>query len=307
VIVADGMSTDGTREILDMYCDRYPHIRVIDNPDRIQSAGLNEMIRSSRGDVVVRMDVHCLYPRNYVRNCVEALMLTGADNVGGAQRAIAQSRFQRALCAVLKSPLGVGGAKYRSEHEEGYVDTVFLGCFWRVAFEKFGIYDPEAITNEDAELNQRIVCNGGKVYLSKSIVVHYFPRENPFALAKQYFRYGFGRARTLLKHRRLLALRPVAPFAFALSLAALALVPATQNVALGILALYAMTTAGEAVRVGASHGAAIQMLAWPIFAIVHASHALGFAVGLARYGGAMAKGRLLISPSSLQRVQSRAR
>ncbi|MGZ5967518.1 MAG: glycosyltransferase family 2 protein, partial [Polyangiales bacterium] len=190
VLVADGRSTDTTREILAHLIAEDPRIQLIDNPERLQAAGMNEIVRVARGDVIVRMDVHCEYAPDYVRKCVEVLERTGADNVGGAQRARATTLFQRALCAALSSPLGVGGAKYRSPENEGFVDTVFLGAFDKKVFERVGLYDPRAITNEDAELNQRIVASGGKVYLSRDIVVHYYPRDSFAALARQYFKYG---------------------------------------------------------------------------------------------------------------------
>src|SRR5205823_757348 len=120
--------------------ERDPRIRMIDNPDRIQAPGLNRLVREAHGDVVVRMDVHCEYAPDYVRRCVEALERTGADNVGGAQRARAKTAFQRALCAALSSPLGVGGARYRSAGAEGFVDTVFLGAFRRRVFETVGLW-----------------------------------------------------------------------------------------------------------------------------------------------------------------------
>ena len=88
---------------------------------------------------------------------------------------------------------------------------MFLGAFRRRVFETVGIYDPNAITNEDAELNQRILDAGGKVYLSRDIVVHYFPRDSFKTLAKQYYKYGRGRARTLLKLGTF-PLRPAIPF-----------------------------------------------------------------------------------------------
>src|SRR5690242_2130286 len=142
ILVADGRSSDRTREILERLAAADPRIRVVDNPERLQAAGLNRMVREAHGDIVVRMDVHCEYAPTYVRRCVEALDRTGADNVGGAQRARAKTFFQRALCAALESPLGVGGARYRSADQEGFVDTVFLGAFRRRVFETVGLYDP---------------------------------------------------------------------------------------------------------------------------------------------------------------------
>ena len=182
-----------------------------------------------RGAVIVRMDVHAEYAPDYVEKCVEALARTGADNVGGAQRCTARTRFQQAVCAALGSPLGMGGAAYRDASREGYVDTVFLGAFRRDVFDRIGLYDEGAVTNEDAEINQRLVQSGGRIYLSRDIHVRYFPRETFRALARQYFRYGSGRARTLLKHRRVLKLRPVLPFVALLSGA----VPAGRLAAVG--------------------------------------------------------------------------
>jgi succinoglycan biosynthesis protein ExoA len=223
ILVADGRSTDKTREILARLREADPRIRVIDNPARLQAAGLGLLVKEATGDVIVRMDVHAEYAPDYVRKCVETLERTGADNVGGAQRAKAKTPFQRALCAALQSPLGVGGARYRSAEAEGYVDTVFLGTFRRKVFETIGLWDPGAITNEDAELNQRILDSGGQIYLSRDIVVHYFPRDSLKTLAKQYYKYGRGRARTLLKLGRFLGLRPMVPFFMVVGGAALIL------------------------------------------------------------------------------------
>lgn len=284
VLVADGRSADGTREILARLAAEDPRIRMIDNPDRIQAAGMNHIIHAARGDVLIRMDVHCEYSGDYVRKCVEVLELTGADNVGGAQRARPTTFFQRALCAALTSPLGVGGAKYRSAESEGFVDTVFLGAFRRRVFERFGMYDPGAITNEDAELNQRIVESGGKVYLSRDIVVHYHPRESLRALGKQYFKYGRGRARTLLKHKKLLSVRPAIPFLLVAGATALLATSAVQPLTPFAFGAYALATAAEAVRVGREAGLAAVPVVWAIFPVLHVSHGVGFAAGLVKYG-----------------------
>jgi hypothetical protein len=233
------------------------------------------------------MDVHCEYAPDYVRRCVEALERTGADNVGGAQRAKAKTCFQRALCAALGSPLGVGGAAYRSSDAEGYVDTVFLGAFRRRVFETVGIWDPGAITNEDSELNQRILESGGKIFLSRDIVVHYFPRDSYKTLAKQYYKYGRGRARTLLKLGTSsivsAKLRPILPFAMVAGAAALVALPPLWPLAPAAFAAYALATGAEAVRVGRPLGGRAMLAIWAMFPVLHGSHGAGFAAGLARY------------------------
>ena len=283
VLVADGRSTDRTREILERLSAADSRIRVIDNPARLQAAGLGQIVKQAQGDVIVRMDVHCEYAPDYVRKCVETLERTGADNVGGAQRAKAKTFFQRALCAALTSPLGVGGAKYRSHDAEGFVDTVFLGAFRRKVFETVGLWDPNAITNEDAELNQRILDSGGQVYLSRDIIVHYFPRDSFKTLAKQYFKYGRGRARTLIKLGTFPTLRPLLPFFMTSGAAALVSIPLLWPLAPAAFATYALATGAEAVRVGGKLGPAGIPLVWAMFPILHRSHGAGFAAGLFRY------------------------
>jgi len=283
ILVADGRSTDRTREILARLSAADPRIRMIDNPARLQAAGLGLLVKEATGDVVVRMDVHASYAPDYVRRCVETLEKTGADNVGGAQRAKANTPFQRALCAALASPLGVGGAKYRSAEAEGFVDTVFLGAFRRRVFETIGLWDPGAITNEDAELNQRILDAGGQIYLSKDIVVHYYPRDSMKGLATQYFRYGRGRARTLLKLGRFPTLRPLLPFLMVSGAATLMLLPPLWPLAPAAFATYALATGAEAVRVGASLGPTAIPTVWAIFPVLHACHGAGFAAGIWQY------------------------
>ena len=284
VLVADGGSTDGTVDAITRVAASDRRVTLLANPDRIQAAAMNVMIRRARGEIVVRMDVHCEYAPDYVRKSVEVLERTGADNVGGAQRAraMAGSPFQAALCAALASPLGVGGS-HRSELHEGYVDTVFLGAFRRRVFEQVGLYDPNAVTNEDAELNQRIQAAGGKVYLSREVVVHYYPRASFRALAKQYFRYGLGRARTLVKHGRLGSIRPVLPTALVAGGLALLATARLQPLTPYLLGAFAAMTAIEAVRVGRRGGPRTVLTVWAIFPLLYLSHASGLVSGLVRY------------------------
>lgn len=283
IMVADGRSTDRTREIVQRVAAEDARVVLVDNPGRLQAAAMNEVVRRSRGDVIVRMDVHCEYARDYVRKCVEVLERTGADNVGGAQRAHAETPFQEALCAALESPLGVGRARYRSPDNEGFVDTVFLGAFRRKVFEEVGLYDPGAITNEDSELNQRILAAGGRVYLSREIVVRYAPRDSHRKLARQYYRYGRGRARTALKHRSLHSVHGLIPFLMVVVGTALVATSPLHGLTPLALGAYGALTAAEAIRVGRRLGLARIPVVWSIFPILHVAHGVGAAAGFLHY------------------------
>jgi len=283
VLVADGGSTDRTLEILEGISREDGRVRVLDNPKRIQAAGMNEIIKASRGDVLVRFDAHAEYASDYVRKCIEVLERTGADNVGGGAKTRYRNWMQRAVCAALDSPLGVGGSRYRTEGAEGWVDTVWGGTFPRRVFEKVGMYDPGAVVNEDAELNQRILEAGGRIYLSKEIVAYYYPRDSFAGLARQYFRYGMGRARTLMKHKTFPTPRPAIPFLMVAGGVAVLLVPPCQLFAPLYFGGYGLLTGVEAVRVGRKAGFSSIPAVWAIFPVLHVAHGVGFASGLLRF------------------------
>jgi glycosyltransferase involved in cell wall biosynthesis len=284
ILVADGGSRDRTRAIVGRIAAEDARVRLLDNSEhRIQSYGMNLAIKESKGEFLLVCDVHAEYAGDYVSKLVEAFLRTGADAAGGAQRAKAKTFFQKALCAALTSPLGVGGAAYRSPDKEGWVDTVFPGAFRRAILEQVGLYDTAAVTNEDAELLQRILEAGGKVYLSKEVVVHYYPRKSLRLLAKQYFKYGDGRARTLLLHKRFPVLRPLVPFACVVSGMTMLVVPPLQVLAPLAFSAYAALTGLEALRVSLREGVWAAPVVWAIFPTMHVAHGLGMLQGLVKY------------------------
>ena len=288
ILIADGGSTDATRAIVARLAAEDPRVQLVDNPGRFPSAGMNAGIRRARGAVIVRMDAHAEYAADYVLASVETLRQTGASNVGGAARARHRSTFQRAVSAALSSPLAVGGSAYRDPTREGFVETVFNGAFRREVLDHVGLYDERARTNEDAELNQRIIEAGGRVFLSRAIVAFYYPRATLRGLAAQYFGYGQGRARTLLRRRRLLSARPLVPFAaltiFAVLSVFAALVPGTAWLLAMSCELYVGVVVFEAARLAATDLRFFPLLI-AIFPVMHAAHGLGLWEGLFRFTG----------------------
>ena len=156
VIVADGGSTDRTRDIVGAIARRDPRVCLIDNPGRMQAAGLNRAILASCGDVIARQDGHAEWAPDHLRRSVALLRSTGADNVGGRQEAVGDGPSGRAIARAMSSPFGVGGARFRYSEREAEMPTVFLGTFRRSAFERVGLFDEAYPPHEDYELNERI-------------------------------------------------------------------------------------------------------------------------------------------------------
>jgi succinoglycan biosynthesis protein ExoA len=235
VIVADGMSDDGTREIIRQLMDHKTTgpqeqgtiIRLIDNPGRIVSSGLNAAIRAARGDIIIRMDAHTEYAPDYIQNCVEVLESNGADNVGGPGRTKAESYMQKAIAAAYHSALSVGGARFHNVDYEGPVDTVPYGCWRKSSFERFGHFDEDLVRNQDDEHNLRIIRGGGRIYQSPKIKSWYRPRGSLSALFKQYLQYGYWKVRVVQKHKLPASWRHLVPGAFVLTLFVLFLLSAS--------------------------------------------------------------------------------
>ncbi len=293
IFVVDGGSVDRTCDIVRALAAEDPRITLLHNPARLQAPAMNLAIVRSRGDVIVRMDAHADYDANYVAAGVAALRRTGALNVGGAVRLRARTTFQRALCLALESPLGVGGSGSWNPAREGFVESVWGGVFRREAFELIGLYDPQARTNEDAELCQRIIERGGRVYQSRDVINHYYPRKSLIALFRQYLGYGNGRARTYCRRGKLLSPRPMVPF-FALTtfvtlVLASMLEPRMLPLLLGAMAVYTLVVVAEALR--ASKRVDIRLLTRiaAIFPVMHLAHGIGFAIGLVVHAGRAAR------------------
>ena len=193
VLFVDGMSTDRTREIVAGYIERYPFIRLLDNPRRIVPPALNEGIRAAKGEVVIRLDAHAIYPRNYFSVLVKKLYELGADNVGGVCRTlpVRDTPVCRAIAMALSSGFGMGNSHFRiGATREMEVDTVPFGCFRREVFDQIGLFDEELVRNQDDEFNGRIIKNGGKIYLIPSLVIDYYARDTVGKVRRMFYQYG---------------------------------------------------------------------------------------------------------------------
>ena len=223
IILADGMSQDCTREIVAKYTAKYPFISLIDNPKRIAPWAMNLAVKEAKGDVIMRLDAHAIYEKNYFSALVRALKVYDADNVGAVCRTDVLNKTPKTLAIreVLSNKFGVGNSTFRtgiSGVQE--VETVPFGCWKREVFEKYGMYDVRLVRNQDIELNKRIIRGGGRIVIVPDTYCTYFARENYHELAKN--NYGNGKWNILTvyytKEMRSLSVRHFVPLAFVLSL-----------------------------------------------------------------------------------------
>ena len=224
VVIADGMSTDGTRAEITAFSQAHPdlHICVVDNPRQIIPAGLNCALAQAQGEIIIRLDGHSMPHPDYVERSVADLQTGLGANVGGVWEILpgAQTWLARSIAAAASHPLGVGDALYRRTTKTAEVDTVPFGAFKRELLALIGLFDEKLLTNEDYEFNTRIRKSGRKVWLDPSIRSMYFARPTLPALIKQYARYGFWKWKMLRRYPETLRWRQGLPPLFVLSLIA---------------------------------------------------------------------------------------
>lgn len=203
IVVCDGGSVDATVEIARRIGAIDRRVSVVHNPERIQSAAVNRVAALAADDVelLLRVDAHATYPKGFVDGLLKAHDRVGAASVVVPMRAIGKTPFQRGVAAAQNSVLGNGGSLHRNGAGSRFVDHGHHALFDIAAFRAIGGYDETFTHNEDFELDHRLRVAGGRIFMLQDGLIGYFPRSTPIALARQYFRHGQGRARTILKHR----------------------------------------------------------------------------------------------------------
>ena len=282
IIIADGVSTDGTREYLLQLAAQHSQVRLLNNQGRIVSTGLNAALRTARGEVVVRMDAHTTYAPDYLKQCLAVLRQTDAENVGGPMRTMAQTYKERAIQAAFHSSFAVGGARSHNPNYEGFIDTVIYGCWKKSVFDRIGNFDEELVRNQDDEHNLRIVRSGGKVYQSPRIRSWYHVRDSFMGLWKQYMQYGYWKVLVIKKHRLPASIRHLIPATFVTALSLLLLAgwfwrPAL-GVAVGLAGLYLATV----VLVSLLTACRTEIKLFPVLPIAFACFHFGYGYGSLR-------------------------
>jgi succinoglycan biosynthesis protein ExoA len=282
----DGGSRDRTREILEQLAAEDPRVRVLDNPRRITPVALNIGLAAARGEVIARMDAHTHYPPDYLAQGVARLRRGGADHVSGPQLPRGEEKWSRRVALALGTRLGTGEADFRHlSEDEIEVDSGFTGLWLRSTLERYGGWDEEWMNDQDTELAARIRADGGRIVCLPGMAAGYIPRDSLWRLARQYWRYGFYRAKTSRRHPESMRRSHV----FAPGLVAAAVLALLLPGRLGWPARAALAAWGAAVvgvsAIEARETAPADAASLPlVFAAMHVPWGLGFWFGSLRWG-----------------------
>lgn len=296
ILLVDGMSTDGTRDVVQQYARRHPRLRLIDNPGRSKPVALNRGILASTGEIIVRLDVHADYPADYLRRCVEGLLHhPEADNVGGVRHSAPrdQGLLARAIALSTTDVFGAGNSRYRvGTAEPRWVDTVFGGCYRREVFDRIGLFDEQLTRAQDREFNQRLRAAGGRILLLPAIECTYYARSDYREFCSWMFEAGYWPFRASRSVGRWIgSWRNVVPLGFVLACAGgAALSPFSRRVrrlTAAVVSLYAAAALASSAKVAAARRDPGLLLVLPVvFATTHVVYGAGSVWGIAdRSGG----------------------
>ena len=286
VIVVDGGSSDGSRELAESLRDGLPGLRLVDNRAKHTARGLNMGLALARGEIIARVDAHAAVAPDFLRESVAALQRTGADVVGGPIETLGEGPAGEAVALAVSSPFGVGNAVFRYSHREQWTDTVAFPAYRRDVFDRIGPF-AEIDGGEDDELHYRLRDAGGRVLLTPAIRSTYYARRSYWELGRQYFGYGQAKVVVLSRHPRRTRLRQLVPSAFLVGLSVAAAVAALFG---GLLVLPLVVLVGAyltatltASLVAARGSGWRHVLRLPLaFASMHLAYGTGFLVGMVR-------------------------
>ncbi len=284
VIVIDGMSNDGTRDILCRFEERHPNLIILDNRQRTVPYGMNMGIQQAQGEYIVRADVRCVHPPDYLLDLIELSKKTKADNVGGVLVPKSGETYkQKSIALAYKSRIAMGGALRDRGDFVGETDTVYGGCFKRQRLLEIGMYDEEMVRNQDDELSFRLRERGGKIVQDGRIKIEYFPRYSFSHLFKQFMQYGYWKVSVIKKHPRQASLRHLLPAVLVSGFATLGLLtPFTIYGFYGFLTfLGSYFLALGLFSFKSAYQGSLMLLPGLIFAIslIHISFGIGFIIG----------------------------
>lgn len=220
ILVVDGMSDDGSRELVQERQKKHPNLRLLDNPKRVTPAAMNIGIKNAQGDVIIIVNGHSYLAEDFIIQSVKHLQEhPDADCVGGTLQSVHETFVGEVIALAADSPFGAGGTRYRTKKGEGYTsDTVPYAAYRNEVFHRIGLIDEELFRDQDEEFNYRLIKKGGKIYYTPEIKSYLHTRSSFKKLWRQHLQYGYWKIRVLQKTQLPVSWRHLVPAAFILSL-----------------------------------------------------------------------------------------
>jgi glycosyltransferase involved in cell wall biosynthesis len=215
VIVVDGGSQDGTRDVLEHWAIEDERFRWIDNPKGTTPVAMNLGIAAARGETIIILGAHSEVSEDWVQRNVDALKAHPESGcVGGVVKQVHGSEQSKRIGAALSTPFGVGDARFRTGGIASHVDTVAFGAYRKEALDEIGWFDEELVRNQDDELNYRMLKSGWRIWFDPRIQSTYHVRSSFAQLFKQYRQYGYWKVKVNQKHRTVTTWRQTIPALF---------------------------------------------------------------------------------------------
>lgn len=283
IIISDGLSNDGTLDIIKQFQKEYRYIRIIRNNAKIVPTGFNKALNYAKGDIIIRVDGHSKIEPDFINNSVKILKEKNVSCVGGPTKHFSNSFIGKNISIAQASKFGAGGALFRTGIKVGqFVNTLAFGAYKRDTFNQIGGYDEELVRNQDEELNYRLIQNGGKIWIDPFIKSFYHVRSSILKLFFQYFYYGFYKVRVIQKIKSIFSLRHLIPAIFVLTLNTFLALAIFQNKLFPIYifgGIYLLVSIVFSVYESIKHHSKSFILLPIIYFIMHFSYGLGFLLG----------------------------
>ena len=279
LFIIDGGSTDGTIEIVKQWEKKNATIHLLHNPHKYVPQALNIGLRASTGKLIVRLDAHTVYSKNYFEKIIETFDKTGADIVGGPMNAVGENAIQKAVAYATSGWFGIGNSKFHDVNFSGFTDSVYLGAWKREIFNEVGFFDEQMMRNQDDEFHYRCKSKGKKIYLNAEIKSQYFPRSTYKSLFKQYFQYGLYKPLVIKKIKSEVKLRHLVPLFFVLYLLSFPIVFVAISWLLPLVLYFFLDVFNS---FNSKESLNVKVASLLVYPILHISYGTGFLLGFGK-------------------------
>ncbi len=199
IIVVDGNSTDGTREIV----EEYPVV-LVEEEGRGLNAARNTGIRWSTGEIVAFTDGDCVVPPDWARSIAKNFSDPSVGFVGGLVEGYNKDDF---LSTYMDETFfqAKPGFRWRKETTDLALLQFPAGCnmaFSRHALEKINFFDERIYYGfDDLDPVEQLGSRGFRIVLDPEVFVWHRHRTSLRGLLKQHFNYGRGGALLIVYKR----------------------------------------------------------------------------------------------------------